>query len=115
DAAADSVRFRPSAVGGLPPWTTAKFYRARRTAGATLTFNVGEYDALLGKTYSEIATESRSEHRSQGQGGLPQRGPRFDAVKLEVSRVANASAGNERGLFDGLDSSGSRFKDVRLA
>jgi len=115
DAAADSIRFRPSSVGGLAPWATAKFYRARLTTAGGLRFNVGEYDALLGRTYSEIATESRSEHRSQGQGGLPQRGPRFDAVRLEVSRVSDASAGNERGLFDGLDSSWSRFKDVRLA
>jgi hypothetical protein len=118
DAAADSIRFSASVVGGLPAWTTAKFYRARLTTAGGLRFNVGEYDALLGRTYSEIATESRSEHRSQGQGGLPQRGPRFDAVRLEESRVANSTAGTaapERGLFDGLDSSWARFKDVRLA
>jgi hypothetical protein len=107
DAAADSVRFRPSAVGGLPPWTTAKFYRARRTTGASLTFNVGEYDALLGRTYSEIATQSRSEHRSQGQGGLPQPGPRFDAVRLEVSRVSNTTAPGTRPV-DRLDSQACR-------
>ena len=39
-------------------------------------------------------------------------------MRLEVSRVANSTAGTaapERGLFDGLDSSWARFKDVRLA
>src|SRR5512133_1691080 len=116
DAAADSVRFPASTVGGLQPWSTAKFYRGRPRSGGTLNFNVGEYDALLGQTYSEIATISRSEHRSQGQGGLPQRGPRFDAVKLEVSRVSDVgAAASEHGLFDGMDSSWARFKDVHLA
>jgi LmbE family N-acetylglucosaminyl deacetylase len=115
DAAADSVRFPPSRVGGLRPWTVAKFYRARARAGGSLSLNVGEYDPLLGETYAEIATLSRSAHRSQGQGGLPQRGSRLDAVKLEVSRVSDVgAAASERGLFDGLDSSWARFKDIRL-
>ena len=113
DAAADSVRFPASSLRGLPPWTPAKFYRARARGAGLLEFNVGEFDPLLGETYSEIATVSRSEHRSQGQGELPQRGPRLDAVKLEVSRVSNVGTA-ERGLFDGLDSSWARFKNVNL-
>ena len=42
--------------------------------------------------YAEIATVSRSQHRSQGQGALPQRGPRLNGVRLEASRVSNATA-----------------------
>ncbi|MDB4878270.1 MAG: LmbE family protein [Gemmatimonadetes bacterium] len=114
DAAADSVRFPASAVHGLKPWTPAKFYRSNRRGGGGVMFNVGEYDPLTGRTYSELATESRSQHRSQGQGQLPQRGPRLDAVKLEASRVSNPSDA-ERGLFDGMDSSWTRFKTLRLA
>jgi LmbE family N-acetylglucosaminyl deacetylase len=114
DAAADSVRFPASALHGLQPWSTAKFYRSRRGGTGSLTFNVGEYDALIGKSYSELATESRSQHRSQGQGGLPQRGPRLDAVALEVSRVSDAKV-NERGLFDGLDTTWARFASLRVA
>jgi LmbE family N-acetylglucosaminyl deacetylase len=120
DAAADSVRFPAAAVHGLQPWTVAKFYRSARrfgggtAPGATLMFDVGEFDPLLGRTYSEIATESRSQHRSQGQGGLPEPGPRFDAVRLEVSRVSDPHAA-ERGLFDGLDTSWLRFKSLPLA
>src|SRR5215510_14329384 len=68
DAAADSVKW-PSSLGA--PWTVAKFYRGRRANG-NLQVNAGEYDAVAGVTYSEIATMSRSEHRSQGQGELPQ-------------------------------------------
>ncbi len=116
DAAADSVRFPASKVGGLQPWATAKFYRGRATATGTLVFNVGEYDPLLGRTYSQIASASRSEHRSQGQGELQQAGPRFDAVRLEASRVSDvAEALKELGLFDGLDTGWTRFKNVTLA
>ena len=117
DAAADSARFPPSGMRGLQPWTPAKFYRGRRTSGGgSLSFNVGEYDPLSGRTYSEIATASRSEHRSQGQGELPQRGPRFDSVLLEISRVSEVENRlAERGLFDGLDTSWARFKALAIA
>ena len=51
DLAADTVRF-PVAGYGLP-WTPLKFYRSARQnpAEATLRMNVGEYDALLGRSY----------------------------------------------------------------
>jgi LmbE family N-acetylglucosaminyl deacetylase len=112
DAAADSVRFPPASVGGLRPWATPKFYRGRRANGA-LQFNVGEFDPLMGQSYSEIATVSRSQHRSQGQGALPQPGPRFDGVQLEVSHVSDVNA-RETSLFAGLDTSWSRFRSLTL-
>jgi len=116
DAAADSLKFPASVVGGLKPWTTSKFYRGRRNGAGLLVFNVGEYDPLAGKTFSQIASESRSEHRSQGQGELQERGPRMDGIRLEVSRVSDVAktAGSERGLFDGLDTSWARFKSVSM-
>ena len=112
DAAADSVRFPPSSVGGLRPWATPKFYRGRRANGA-LQFDVGEFDPLTGQSYSEIATMSRSQHRSQGQGALPQPGPRFDGVQLEVSRVSDVKA-RETSLFAGVDTSWNRFRSLTL-
>jgi LmbE family N-acetylglucosaminyl deacetylase len=123
DAAADSVRFPASMFGGLQPWAPAKFYRLRRgfgpggstvAEGATLTFDVGEYDPLLGESYSEIATVSRSQHRSQGQGALPQYGPRFSGVRLEASRVSNPDA-PETTLFDHVDTTWARFASLPLA
>jgi LmbE family N-acetylglucosaminyl deacetylase len=114
DAAADSVRFPAARLGGLRPWTPLKFYRLVRGGGGTLNFNVGEYDPLRGETYSQIATVSRSQHRSQGQGALPQPGPRFSGVRLEISRVSDAKA-PEHGLFDGIDTSWARFKSLSLA
>ncbi len=121
DAAGDSVRFPPSTLGGLKPWTPLKFYRSARfgrgaggAAGDLLRFNVGEYDPLLGESYSEIATVSRSQHRSQGQGGLPQRGARIDAVRLETTHLAATPATPERTIFDGIDTSWARFASLRL-
>ncbi len=116
DAAADSVRFPAASVGGLKPWAPAKFYRLRRGgAGAgTMAFNVGEYAPLLGQSYSEIATLSRSQHASQGQGALPQRGQRYSGVALEVSRVSDVATA-EKGLFDGVDTSWARFKSLAMA
>jgi LmbE family N-acetylglucosaminyl deacetylase len=123
DAAADSVRFPASMFGGLQPWAPAKFYRLRRgfgpggstvAPGATLTFDVGEYDPLLGESYSEIATVSRSQHRSQGQGALPEYGPRFSGVRLEASRVSDPNA-PEQTLFDHIDTTWARFRSLPLA
>jgi LmbE family N-acetylglucosaminyl deacetylase len=109
DAAADSVRFPPRVVAGLAPWTVSKFYRLRRNGGGSLNFNVGEYDPLIGASYSEIASVSRSQHRSQGQGELIRRGPRFSGVQLEVSRESEIGP-TETSLFNGMDTSWARFK-----
>jgi LmbE family N-acetylglucosaminyl deacetylase len=114
DAAADSVRFPAATLGGLQPWAPSTFYRLVRGGNASLRFDVGQYDPLLGETYSEIATVSRSQHRSQGQGGLPQKGPRYSSVRPEVSRVLDVKA-PQHGLFDGIDTSWTRFKSLTLA
>jgi len=115
DAAADSVRFPAAAVGGLAAWTPLKFYRLARSPGgvidssATLRFNVGEYNALLGRSYAEIAGESRSQHLSQGFGSLQPKGVRWAAVRREASRVNEGTdAMAERDLFDGIDTTWAR-------
>ena len=103
DAAADTVRF-PVAGYGLP-WTPSKFYRSARQAPveATLRMNVGEYDAVLGRSYYEIAAESRSQHKSQGFGVLQRKGTIMDAITREAARVGPAKATDEKSLFDGID------------
>ena len=68
----------------------------------------GVFNPLLGRSYGEIAAESRSQHRSQGFGVAPNRGNRtdylllkdgdpvtkdpFDGVDLSWNRVANSGA-----------------------
>jgi LmbE family N-acetylglucosaminyl deacetylase len=110
DIGHDTKRF-PVAEYGLS-WTPLKFYRAARFSpdGATLRFDVGEYSPLLGRSYAEIAGESRSEHKSQGFGAPQRKGPIFDYLRLEASRV-NEPAAKESSIFDGMDTTWARFRD----
>jgi LmbE family N-acetylglucosaminyl deacetylase len=110
DLAADTVRF-PVAGYGLP-WTPLKLYRSARQnpAEATLRMNVGEYDALLGRSYFEIAAESRSQHKSQGFGVLQRKGAIMDAITREAARTGPADAAAERSIFDGVDTTWARVR-----
>ncbi|HEX6965123.1 MAG TPA: PIG-L family deacetylase [Gemmatimonadaceae bacterium] len=112
DAAADTVRFPRSATQGLGPWTPSKFYRGAwfNHASATMMFDVGAYDWLIGKSYAEIAAQSRSQHKSQAFGVLQQMGAQMDFVKREASRVnANVDPTSEHSLFDGIDTTWRRL------
>jgi LmbE family N-acetylglucosaminyl deacetylase len=110
--AADTLRFPTAAFGA--PWTPLKLYGNARydpTGGVTLQFDVGEYSPLLGRSYAEIAGESRSQHKSQGFGALQRKGPLVDALRREMSRVNEQSAATaERSLFDGMDTTWARFR-----
>ncbi len=110
DLSADTVRF-PVAGYGLP-WTVSKFYRSARQnpAGASLRMNVGEYDPLLGRSYYEIAAESRSQHKSQGFGVLQRKGAIIGAVLRETARVGPADSTTERSIFDGVDTTWSALR-----
>ena len=104
EMAADPVRFPVSRFG--PIWTPLKFYRAARFSpeAATLRFNVGEYNAELGRSYAEIAGESRSQHKSQGFGTLQRKGVIWDFLRRDHTRVnAGTEAAAERSIFDGLE------------
>jgi LmbE family N-acetylglucosaminyl deacetylase len=111
DAAGDTTRFPPGTFGAA--WTPAKFYRNTsylRGEGKTLEYNAGEYAALLGRSYAEIAGESRSQHRSQAFGVLQPKGVSLGSVRREASRVNEAApASTERTLFDGIDTTWARL------
>lgn len=111
DAALDTVKFPARAFG--PAWTPAKFYRNtsyRGGEGATFRFNAGEFDPVLGRSYAEIAAESRSQHKSQGFGQLQRKGVSIGSLRREATRVnESAPAEQERSIFDGVDTTMSRF------
>lgn len=113
DLAGDAVRFPRRATAGLDPWTVSKFYRGagfRATTG-TINIDVGTFDPILGRSYSEIAADSRSQHKSQAMGSLQRKGPRMDALNREATRVAAPSDPKaETSLFDGIDTTWSRFR-----
>ena len=112
DVAGDTVRY-PTATYGRA-WTPLKFYRNARydpTGGVTLRFDVGEYSPLLGRSYAELAGESRSQHKSQGFGARQRKGPVMDALRREGSRVnQNVDPTAERSIFDGIDTTWARFR-----
>ena len=103
EVAGDTVRF-PTADFG-PAWNPLKFYRTARFQpdSATLRSNVGEYNPDLGKSYAEIAGESRSQHKSQGFGALQRKGVVWNYVTRIATRVnENTAAASEKSIFDGV-------------
>ena len=105
DLAGDSVRFPTKSTQGLPPWTVSKFYRGRTYFGPpfSYSYNSGEYDPLLGLSYAELAVISRSQHRSQGTGALPRKGPSMGYLMREATRVnVGTDSTKETSIFDGI-------------
>jgi LmbE family N-acetylglucosaminyl deacetylase len=113
DLAGDLVRF-PARTHGKA-WMPLKFYRSARfnAEAGTLRIDVGEYSPLLGRSFAEIAGESRSQHKSQGFGAPQRKGPVFDYLRREASRVNGATpAADERSLFDGIDTTWARMRNA---
>jgi hypothetical protein len=74
--------------------------------------NTNAYDPLLGRTYAEIGTDARSNHKCQGMGGVPalpgfnngRGGPGGGAgYQLIDSAIAGQKDKTETSLFDGVD------------
>jgi LmbE family N-acetylglucosaminyl deacetylase len=114
DVAGDTIKLPSSTTAGLAGWTPLKFYRGtsfRNNASSTYRYNAGEYSPLLGRSYAEIAGESRSQHKSQAFGVLQRKGVSIGSVRREATRVnASAPAEQERSLFDGIDTTWARLR-----
>ena len=110
ELASDTVRFPKRYTADLPGWTVTHFYRGQRgnPGGATYGVNVGEYSPLLGRSYAEIAGDSRSQHKSQGFGVLQRKGVQMDYVRREASRL-RTTEGSTTPLFEGVDTTFARF------
>ena len=112
-AAADPGRFPEQLQEGLRVWQAKKLYirsfdgaaspREFLPSLATLSLNTGEFDPLLGCSYYEIAARGRSQHRSQDQGTIEARGPRFSRLRLIDSKVGPIKTEND--IFEDIDTS----------
>ena len=113
--AMDTVRFPVAEFG--KPWTPLKFYRLARFSpqDRTIAINVGEYDPNLGLSYQEIAADSRSQHKSQGEGTLRRKGVVWDYLTREDSRVPAPPAKEEKSIFAGFDTTRLLVQDGRVA
>ncbi len=133
-AAGDPARYPEQIAQGLQPWKPKKLYFSagfgvvpagggRRGGGPPPTeptgakvtrVSTGEYDELLGRTYTDIGTDARSNHKCQGANFLPPL-PGFGggrgfgggslAYQLVDSTIPGQRQRDERGLFDGIDES----------
>ncbi|HEX4665288.1 MAG TPA: PIG-L family deacetylase [Chthoniobacterales bacterium] len=113
-AAADPKRFSEQ-LKFLQPWQPTRLlwnsweaFRAQtrnETPDFTglISLEVGGYQPLLGKSYPEIASASRSMHKSQGFGVEIRRGERKEYFKFLDGKPIT-----DGGIFDGIDTSWSR-------
>jgi LmbE family N-acetylglucosaminyl deacetylase len=96
-AAADPARFPEQFRYGVKPWqarrilwNTFNFGGANTTSDDQMKIDVGGYNAILGKSYGEIAAESRTQHKSQGAALTPARGQSLEYFTLVAGEAAHA-------------------------
>jgi LmbE family N-acetylglucosaminyl deacetylase len=103
----------PSQVKEFGTWQPKRLYTntgrwwnttINETTPGIITLNVGAYNPLLGKSMTEIAAVSSSQHKSQGWGRPGERG--YDPEFLEYVKGDKAA----KDLFEGIDVSWKRVK-----
>ena len=97
-AAADPKQFPEQFTYGVKPWqatrlfwNTFKFGSFNTTSEDQLKIDVGGFNPLLGKSYGEIAADSRSQHRSQGFGATHTRGNQLEYFSFSEGEKADSS------------------------
>jgi len=84
-------------------WNTFNFGGLNTTSPDQLKVDVGGYNPLLGKSYGEIASDSRTMHKSQGFGSARTRGESLEYFKFLKGDTAKTD------LFDGVNQTWTRF------
>ena len=107
--AADPNRFPEHFKYGVKPWqarrifwNTFNFGGNNTTSSDQLQIDVGVYNPVLGKSYGEIAAESRSLHKSQGFGVPRSRGQAIEFFSLLDGTPATT------GVMDDVNTAWSR-------
>jgi hypothetical protein len=110
-AAADPTRFPEQFKYGVQPWQAKKLFWNTFNFGGLNTnsedqfkINVGTYNPVIGKSIGEIASESRSQHKSQGFGVPVFRGENWDYLKVTEGDQPKAD------LFEGVNTTWSRVE-----
>jgi LmbE family N-acetylglucosaminyl deacetylase len=106
-AAADLKMF-PEQLTLVKPWQARRivwnryFQKPPDDVASVPQFDVNGYNMLLGRSYGELAAQSRSMHKSQGFGDAPERGPDLEYFQVLAGEKMNISP------FDGIDSTWAR-------
>jgi LmbE family N-acetylglucosaminyl deacetylase len=87
-------------------WNTFNFGTTNTTSPDQLQVEAGLYNPLLGKSYGEIAAESRTMHKSQGFGSSPNRAAFTEYFKPMGGDEA------KKDVFEGIDFSWTRFSEA---
>jgi LmbE family N-acetylglucosaminyl deacetylase len=114
-AAADPSKFPEQLKAGVQVWqakrilwNTFNFGTVNATAENQFKIDVGDYQPLLGKSFGELAAESRSQHKSQGFGVPSSRGQAFEYfIPLE-------GAAPVTDLFDGVSTGWDKIPGGQL-
>ncbi len=106
-AAADPTAF-PEQLQYVQPWQAVRLFwnswrPGQQDRDKLLRIDVGAYDTLLGKSYTELAAESRSMHKTQGFGASGRRGARYDYFEF----IDGVPAVND--IFGGIDTTWNRI------
>ena len=103
----------PEQVKTLGTWQVKRLYTNtgrwwNRTVNedtpGVITLDVGGYNQLLGKSYSEISALSSSQHKSQGWGRRGERGEKLEFLEHMKGDRATAN------IFEGVDTTWSRVR-----
>jgi LmbE family N-acetylglucosaminyl deacetylase len=110
--AGDPTKF-PEQLKYVTPWQPKRIFWNRFSfqpidpndpkVAKSLRVDLGAFNPLLGRAYTEIAAESRSQHKSQGFGSAERRGTTINYF----DQLDGDPASKE--LFEGIDVSWSRY------
>jgi len=110
-AAGDPSRF-PEQLATLTPWQPKRLLwnvfrfggdTPRKQVSGQVAADLGAFNALLGRSYTEIAALSRSMHKSQGFGSAERRGTWLNDFKPILGDAPKAD------LFEGVDITWARY------
>ena len=105
EAALDTARF-PTKYFGMP-WAPASLYEP----GTGVTIDSRDFDRILGRTYADIAVESRSQLRSFGLSSPPwQRLGNATLHRVSTRVLDGATADDTTSIFSGVDTSFARLQ-----
>jgi len=105
DAARDTVRFSTKDYG--MPWSPTSVYEP----GPGVSTDSREFDHTVGRTFADIAIDSRSQLRSFGFASPPWQRPPVIRLRRVTTRVTDpATADSASALFAGIDTSFARLQ-----
>lgn len=87
-------------------WNTANFGGQNNTSDEQLQIQIGQFNALLGTSYGEMAAHSRSQHKSQGFGSAPMRGNAIEYFEHVAGDPAKTT------LLDGVITNWNRIENT---